>query len=464
MFVGDIQGAWWLPDHPQTVVSGTLTIAYDARPTLNFVGQILEGEGPTEGIQLALQGRRPIPVVYGRASNGARITLGGGMLALRDMHLDEPDTAVYEIAANVAFIGAHLDPHESKFDRCELALERLVDWSGFAPFARRTDSDDSGVLRIELSGELPERIPAAPGDGGVSVRGAIHSSGDQRGHAALDLSVTLSVDGPSATFAGWIEDYIGPLQRLVSLAVDRPIEVDTLRLASEAAEADCEVIWKRRLRSVDPKRLLLPDEILFTAESIRPRFAEIVDRWLHAYPRLLPVLDMYFASEYASSMYEEDRFQNLVQAVEAYHRRMNGNRPDPALHEKRTSEILAVAPPEHHEWLEGVLLGAGEYRLSDRIEQLLHRHEWLIEEIVPKRNAHRWATRVGMARNFRAHHDPGAAPVGTKVGQLVGLTQRLKVLIQVCLLAEAGFQQDESIEMVKRASSAYMLLKMNPEL
>jgi len=104
-----------------------------------------------------------------------------------------------------------------------------------------------------------------------------------------------------------------------------------------------------------------------------------------------------------------------------------------------------------------------EYRLSERLEQLVDRHRWLVGDPIPK-NAHRWATKAAMARNFRAHHDPTAQTVGAEVDQLVGFASRLTVLLEACLLSEAGFEPNSISDMIRRASPSYRLLRLNPKL
>ena len=148
-------------------------------------------------------------------------------------------------------------------------------------------------------------------------------------------------------------------------------------------------MWGRHLYAEQPERRLLPDEVLFTAEDIRDRFGFHTGRWLDAAPAFKPVLDMFFATRYADTMFEEDRFQNLAQSAEAYHRRVDGNRPDPLVHAERTQAVLTTAPEDLREWLGAILLGAGEYRLSDRLEALIARHPWIASEVIPKANAHR---------------------------------------------------------------------------
>jgi ApeA N-terminal domain 1 len=92
MFTGEIRGLWWLPETPTQVVSGVLTIAYDERPTLLFLGPLAPDDGAVQGLSLLLQGRREVPCVLGRTSNGEEVTLGTSTLTVRDMHLERsPD-------------------------------------------------------------------------------------------------------------------------------------------------------------------------------------------------------------------------------------------------------------------------------------------------------------------------------------------------------------------------------------
>jgi hypothetical protein len=110
-----------------------------------------------------------------------------------------------------------------------------------------------------------------------------------------------------------------------------------------------------------------------------------------------------------------------------------------------------------------VLETTKEYRLSDRVEEVVAQHPWMIGDVIPG-NAHRWAGRIAMARNFRAHQDPKAAPIGASAHELFGFTQRLTVLLEACLLHELGFEEDRVRDMIRRASPAFRVLKLNPGL
>ena len=85
---------------------------------------------------------------------------------------------------------------------------------------------------------------------------------------------------------------------------------------------------------------------------------------------------------------------------------------------------------------------------------MIEMHPWLVGDVIPKRPA-RWAAKAAAARNFRIHQDPDALPVAASTWDLIGLNQRMSVLVESCLLAEIGFSEPAIEEMVKRASPAY---------
>lgn len=464
VLTGDLQGVWWLPDSPEHLAPGTLSLSYDSRPTLVVVGSIDPTLDLTASIGTVLGRTQDLPFVHGRTAAGQSVTLSDARLALRQMHLEDAESAVFELVGRAAYVGANLDPMTTRFTQMELDIERLGDWRDVAPFDLSVTPDIRSPQRIVIGGDLPPTVRGQIDGGELVVTADLASSGDFRQHANLSFnsSLRLRLDH-GLPFADWHEAYVVPLQRLVALASGRAVEVERLELSDSNAGDKCEVVWPRKLRAALPERRLMPDELLFTVPDISANLSRHVRLWLAASRRFEPVMNMFFATRYAESMFEEDRFQNLIQAVEAYHRRTAGARPDQKAHEERTSALLAAAPEAHREWLAEVLETSKEYRLSDRLEDLVQQHPWLSGEVIP-RKTHRWAVRVALARNYRAHQDPTAAPIGASAHELFGFTQRLTVLLEACLLHELGIEEDRVREMIRRASPAFRTLKLNPEL
>lgn len=464
VLTGDLQGVWWLPDSPEHLAPGTLSLSDVSRPTLVVVGSIDPNLDLPASIGTVMGQTRDLPFVHGRTAAGQKVTLGDARLALRQMHIEDAESAVFELVGRTAFVGANLDPKTTQFAQMDLVVERLVDWRDVAPFDLTVTPHTRSPERIVIGGELPQRVSGRVDGGDLIVTTGLATSGDfhQRASLSLNASLRLRLD-QGLPFSDWLDAYVSPLQRLVALATGRAVEVDRLELSDSNTGNKCEVIWPRKLRATLPERRLLPDELLFTVPDFGDEFSRHMRLWLAACRTFEPVMNMFFATRFAERMFEEDRFQNLIQAVEAYHRRTAGARPDQKAHDERTSALLAVAPEAHREWLAEVLETTKEYRLSDRVEELVEQHPWMSGDVIP-RNAHRWASRVAMARNYRAHQDPTAAPIGASAHELFGLTQRLTVLIEACLLHELGFEEDRVREMIRRASPAFRILKLNPGL
>jgi hypothetical protein len=421
VLTSDLQGVWWLPDSPEHLVPGTLSLSDDSQPTLVVIGSIDPHLDLPASIGTVFGQTQDVPFVHGRTASGQLVTLGDARLALRQMNVWDAASAVFELVGAAAYVGAHVDPQTTRFDQIDLVIEDL-----------------RVVTRLS-------------------------TSGDFRQHARLSFNASLRLRlDHGLQFSDWHEAYVGPLQRLVALATGRAIEVERLELSDSTSNGKCEVGWPRKLRASLPERRLMPDELLFTASDLG-ELSQHVRLWLAACRRFEPVMNLFFATRYAESMFEEDRFQNLIQAVEAYHRRTVGARPDQAAHDERTAALLAVAPDAYRDWLAEVLETTREYRLSDRVEALVELHPWMRGDVIPG-NAHRWAGKVARARNYRAHQDPTAAPIGSSTEELLGFTQRLTVLLEACLLHELGLEEDRAQEMIRRASPAYRILKLNPSL
>lgn len=231
-----------------------------------------------------------------------------------------------------------------------------------------------------------------------------------------------------------------------------------LRVSPEAPEV--EVVWKHALASELPDHALSAGDLLFWLSDLGVDPSDAFAAWLAAAQAYRPVFDSFFATRSEQAMYEEDRFSNLTQAAEGYHRRKLGGRPDQGGHDAKVQEVLAAAPPDLRDWLDGLLRHVGEFQLSERIAGLVALHPWLVGDVIPK-TATRWAKKVALARNYRTHHDPAALPVAGTTWDLLGLTQRLTVLMEACLLAEIGFGEAKVQEMIRRASRPYAILKLN---
>lgn len=463
MRTGDIQAIWWRPETPSHTVGGTLRLSWDERPTVVTHGSILGPFEPARDIGSVFGKQTSVPLIYGRAADGKALTLVGGRLAVHQLHFEMPEAATFEIVGDEVFVGAHVDPDTTRFHRAFLLLEGLLDWRAPTQFTFDVEPSYAKPELIRLQAQLPDDIAGLTPEGLVTVKARISTNRDRKGTAGFETQVEIEISHPGGlTGEAWRTLYARPLRQLASLALGRGIAVERLEFSEDSGDR-IELVWKHKLLAKLPDRALLPDEVLFSLADLNASFGNTITNWLRASRELEPVFDLFFGIRDAETVYEEDRFGNLSEAVEAYHRRRVGDRPDPVAHAERVDRILGSVQDDDRDWLQPRLETSGEYRLSERILGLIDQHPWLKGAVVPT-NAKRWAGQVAAERNYRAHHDPKARSLVSSGSGLLGYSMRLTVLLEACLLSELGFDESTIEEALRRASPAFRILALNPGL
>lgn len=461
MLTGRFTGRWWLPTTPARKRTGTLVLDWNARPFVELVGP-LDNASVVDMAGRILGTRMAYPVVHGRTTDRRDITLRGVSVAVREMNLEDVESAAIELTAQTAFIGGRMrDPSRVRFRRMDLKLGRLTDWSRFPSIEQRLDPTRR-AWSMELRDRwLPPVVANLP-EGTLTVGLDQRSTGDLHRTAALERSASMFIiRREDLSVDEWIDVYVRPLRYLLTLATGLPISIDRMELSpGPRGRNRVEVVWMREPQPVDPDRMLAPDEVLFSLPSIEARLSDALTRWFTGFQDLKAVFDLVFSTRYASRMYEENRFLNLVQALEAYHRIRIGGRPDESEHEARAAAILDSCPPEHRTWLGEVLQNAGEFTLLQRITAMVRQHPWLVRDVTGRASSFAW--RVAATRHYHTHWDPGGRRAAVTGTDLWPLNERLMVLLETCFLSEIGFAPSEIERLIKNGSRSYRALKLNP--
>jgi ApeA N-terminal domain 1 len=147
---------------------------------------------------------------------------------------------------------------------------------------------------------------------------------------------------------------------------------------------------------------------------------------------------------YNPSAFIEQQFLSLVTALEVYHRRAISTPDPPEKHDRRKREILEAAPDEHRGWLEQKLKFSHEPTLQERLHEIFRRNREVAQAIVGKKKARAdFIREVVDARNYRVHFGERLEGRAAKGAELHPINQKLKQLLEACLMAEIGFGDDE---------------------
>ncbi len=435
----EYRGYWWLPDTPDNRAPGTLVFDPEEGATLDLLGSLRGLEGVSAPLNPDL--------ILGTSSDGRSITL-------KECSRDTGTLSVgagfstSSFSAGMVIVGEHFErPEDVGFERLIVEYLHLDAWADTTGFEIEM-IDDPDAHPITVRHRIPEPMTTRVGD---NYDVTLFFGGNRKWTVPPLTEVTLTQ--PAELVVGFPEKQ--PLQELLDIAYDiqhflsfgtrgsvHPIAVwgatgpvgEAVRVEvhyrplGQAASA-----WERPGRH----------RMLFSLRDLPGGFGPAMERWLERSEILGPVYRLYLGTVYNPQAFLEQQFLNLVQALEVYHRRAMATPDVPEVeHERRKEEILDAVPERHREWLEGRLEYSNEPGLSKRLKEIIRQYP---ESAYPvagdsSRSRDSFVYKVVATRNYRTHFDQSLEDrAAREVGELHGISQKLRKLLEICLLGEIGF-------------------------
>ena len=180
--------------------------------------------------------------------------------------------------------------------------------------------------------------------------------------------------------------------------------------------------------------------------DISGRFDSFLRNWFEKVDLLEPIYDLYFGTLYNPRMYSEQKFLSLVQAIESFHQRIHGGEYMSVEEYEPVYDALVNAIPD---WvssdlkyrLKEYLKYGREFSLRKRMKDIIYIYQANTDRFIGNKNA--FIEKVVDTRNYQTHHDEDLKERAAGGEELDRLTQKLKVLLEVCLLTELGFSSEE---------------------
>jgi ApeA N-terminal domain 1 len=448
----EYSGLWWLPSNPQNKVAGTLSFSNQDGIELKLIGA-LEGLEGFAGFNNLNQRH---PVIWGLTTSGKSITLSGCLAAGFRMGL--PGFVSRDYWIHLCFLSAHLTEEQLQFKKIVVEYSRLIDWVRTSGLTMTWYENEPNKRQFNYT--LPEEIKAITTKGKVSIDFSFHPEGDffDEMHLRQSISIEIETD-QEREFDDLQLRYIRPFQNFLTLATTKPNSIVSVQVYSRhisfeksdgtgVVETPIEVIFPQRHLEEKSDKVLIPQYMLFTLHDISD-FQDTVERWLNVSDELDSVCNLFFGIMYNSSMYLEQEFLNMVQAVESYHRRrMKNNVLPKSEHKARVRAILSEAPDEYRDWLKEILNYSNEPRLKHRLSELFDKVEIVLSSLISSKEE--FSKKVADTRNYLTHYDLYLKDKAAKGGEIALLTAQLSFMLQACLLFELGFSQDKCAEVFRR--------------
>ena len=438
----EYKGYWWLPNRPQTKISGTLTFNPDE-------GAILDLEGSLKDIGDLNRLLRP-EVILGASLDGKNITLLNCVETKTNLHV--PGYLTMSFFAVVVLVGAHFQRADIiKFKKLSIHYSYLDEWVNISGFNIQQRSQ----TQTQVEYKLPKPIQVTGGEDYkifINFRAKPYFaepkkvSIEQRAFINIEFSEEKSFDEYLS-----LMDHI---RNFLSLGVTEPV----YPLAIEGiTELNKEVIKDKvyyppvKIFAEQPDipttlRILHPSNMLFTFNDISDKFGMLLKNWFKKADLLEPVYSLYFGTLYNPRMYPEHRFLSLIHAIESFHQRVHGGK---YLSDDddygRIRDVLVNAIPndvmrDFRESLTNKIKYGNEYSLGKRLKEIFVKYQENLKFI---ENKDIFIRKIVDTRNYLTHYDKELREQSASGEALYHLTQKLKMVMEICLLSELGFSSSE---------------------
>ncbi|WP_019178017.1 ApeA N-terminal domain 1-containing protein [Methanomassiliicoccus luminyensis] len=449
-----VQGEWWLPGKTESPIAGSLAYDKQSGLELSLNGTFDESLFIDDNRQNIVLGNSENGIVTlyqcGRGSNKTNIhNVSGGAFTLVG--------TVYR--PRMAFFGAHfMKEEEMQFTGAMVNFQYMGEWIGRSGFVNVTpDSLEEAEIRYVT----PKDVIASYDKNTMKIGLRYQESLDWDEES---IRQTPFVD---ITFANNLDlwgliSHIKRFRDLISLGIKRRTTPLSIFVELDKAEtiirkaSGIELVFPS-LNAQTGKEKLMPTDMMFWLHDLEVNLDSNLTNWFSKESKLQPAYDLYFGSLYNPDLYDYNKFLNLIQAIESYHRKNYGGTELPVEeYDKLTDMLIDSAPGEYKGFLKDVFKYENEVSLRKRLKEIYQLHKPAVEPYIPDRDEF-----IGFTldtRNYLTHYGKDLEEKAAKGADLFFLTTKLELVIEVIFLSEIGFA-DEDIKSVLDRHWLYRRLK-----
>ncbi len=444
------KGLFWLPENPDDQVSGTLSFSPEDGITLELIG--LLGSDRNSGKFFETK------IINGFSTNGKKLSLFKCYESNRSASYPGIETSILQ--ASYLFVGANfINEDEICFNKIAVKLKNLDTWLGISGFDIQYNQDE---LSTNIYYKLPQSIEFKI-NSSFNAKFNFISSNPSRSvftkKAAIEQSVQLILEPQDKIDYHFKEllKQVHIFQMFVTLSTytaSFPLEI-IFNSPKYYLEFDAKKIPENiqlyYATSIKPKdKEIIHWDMLFSYRDIENNFEKIINKWYGQHDKINSILGLFLDNFYNPGIFNENRFLNIAQALETYHRRFKKNNVLPKdQHKKRIENIINSFSDELKEWLKQKLSFSNEPTLKERIDELLKEYSNdTIQKLI--KDFESFSKLVKDSRNYYTHYDKSLEKKAARGGDLYYLTERMKVLLTCCLLNVTGFDNNLIQELLKR--------------
>lgn len=443
------QGEWFLPEKPENKKPGTLTHDFEKGTYLELIGSLDKFKNIVK-----YDDTFEPKIILGFTTNGKAITL----YKCRQIGYSKsiPGKETTKILIKFTFIGAHFyNPLKLKFKSVTASLQNLDEWLRISGFKAKSDSK---FKKIRIEHELPDPIEFDLDRDLKGIFGFRNYQSYSNFKMIIEQRAEYIIESTKEEISFEnILDELRHFQKFLTIVTHENsyaksivVKTDNFKKKINDKEYPKEIkvfFQSSTLPNISHSRI--SREFLFNYEDIRENFEEIIQRWYLNKELINPVINQIF-HYLVHRVFDENRFLDIIQAIETFHRRFRKNEVLPKKDYKiKKKEILDAVDDKHRKWLEDILYYKNEPSLHKRLEEMIKEFSnKTIERMIT--DADKFIKDAKNSRNYYTHFDKSMERKALKGKDLFFLTEKLKVILICAILFETGFKMEQIEQLLER--------------
>ncbi|WP_411682895.1 HEPN domain-containing protein [Clostridium thailandense] len=418
-------GYWYLPNDKKNKVYGILNIDENNKLKLNLCGVFgeLKEQFNYENIK----------AINGFTQCGKKITLLENIVV--DFNLKSPGISSKSYKPKYMIIGEHFNSvDEIKINSVSSKYTDLSKWINIAPFERKMEEKEKEFV---LKYKLPEQRTYKLKDKTVKISFNATMNGDFLKKCVIYQETLINFEDLEEKRFNLVLDLINDFSEFLTLCIGETISPYDIQAITEKGN-NISVTWSGMLLKEDSKKTLY--NILVPYPLIQDMFKVCLENWYEKNEKLKPIIN-YVVEAYEKVFYVPMSFLKIIQAFEAFSRRMRNNcKIDLREHQDRINYIInRIDNEDYKKWLEDKLRYSNEPNLNSRIKELFTELDFIIN--MSGKDKKRIANMITLTRNYYTHFDESNKENAMNVNQIFYISKYLLLGLRVLIMIELGLDK-----------------------
>jgi hypothetical protein len=454
----DYFGKWWFPKNPKEEYLGRLFFSEEKRMRIQLTSFVLfiDYNESKNNFNKAF-------TILGIATDGTKITLKNCRLRSSGPNLSGAcgNTVSFqgtEFEVFCTFFGAHFEEAETvRFNQVNVSYSYLDQWAqkrifGFFP----KKGVPKGVkAKLKNVDKISYKI-----DKDLSLEIIIDSSPTTKPPAEISVkqSARLQISSLNPKPLEEFLEAIRVINNFLTLAVSFPTYPMSITAKTDSAKnfvngkdyyytvriIPWQPSWQIKLSKKEPADLH-PLFMLFRLNDIN-RKKKVFENWFRRKEVLAPVFDLYFGTLYLDGYISND-FLNLVQALEAYHQRVEKKQDAiPKRLRKKIDNLIEMQTDKMFKEFLAQRLKNSQLSLKRRLNDILDNVPQTILGYIGDRKT--FVLKIVNTRNYYTHYNTTMEKNLATPQETAELIEKIRILLQYSLLIEMGFSKKNAEKII----------------